>query len=81
MLESNSSALVAVQAASGIPPDELSLIIRTILLVLIFIWAGYFFNSLFHHFRHNGLEELDVTTKIMRVTIVLVIAITLVYVT
>lgn len=74
------NALAAVQAASGIAPDKLSLMIRTVVAVIAFIWGSCVLNSLLHHFRHNGLEGLDANGKIIRVAIVLTMTLVLVYV-
>jgi integrating conjugative element protein (TIGR03758 family) len=80
MLKEIGSASAAVQAASGISPDKVSLAIRTILLASVFIWAGWIIYSKIHHFRHYGLDELDITRHFLRVLFVVMLALVLVQV-
>lgn len=79
MLKDAGSTLAAVQAASGVSPDKVSLTIRTILLVLVFLWAGWIVYSKIHHFRHHGLDELDTTRHFFSVLFVVMLALILVH--
>jgi len=72
------SALAAVQAVSGVSPDKVSVTIRTLLLVLIFIWAGWIVHSKIHRFRHHGLDELDATRHFFGVLFVVTLVLILV---
>ena len=74
------NALSAVQAAAGVSPDRVSLLIRIIFLSLVFIWAGYVVYSRIHHFRHNGIDELDTTRQFFGMLFVVMLAVILAYV-
>jgi hypothetical protein len=80
MLNDAGGALAAVQAASGVSSDKVSLIIRTILLVAVFIWAGWIIYSKIHHLRHHGLDELDTTRHFFSVLFVVMLVLVLVHV-
>jgi integrating conjugative element protein (TIGR03758 family) len=74
-----SSALVAIQAASGVSPDKVSLVIRTLLLVSVFLWAAWVVHSKIHHLRHHGLDELDITRHFFSVLFVVMLVLILVH--
>jgi integrating conjugative element protein (TIGR03758 family) len=80
MLSESGDALAAVQAAAGVSPDKVSLTIRTILLVAVFIWAGWIIYSKIHHLRHHGLDEFDTTRHFFSVLFVVMLALILVHV-
>lgn len=80
MLGDTNSTLAAVQAASGVSAAKVSLTIRTILLVLVFVWAGYVVQSKINHFKHHGIDGLDATRKFFGVLLVVMLAWSLVYV-
>jgi len=71
-------ALAAVRAVSGVSPDKMSLIVRTILLVLVFLWAGWIVHSKIHRFRHHGFDELDATRHFFGVLFVVTLVLILV---
>ncbi len=79
MLNDAGNALAAVQAASGVSPDKVSLMIRTLLLVMVFIWAGWILYSKLHRLRHHGLDELDTTRHFFSVLFVVMLALVLVH--
>lgn len=74
----DTGALAALQAAAGVAPAKLSLVIRSILLALIFIWAVWFLYGEIHHFRHHAIDVLDALRKYFRVLFIVAIAIILV---
>ena len=71
-------ALAAVQGASGVSPDKVSLTIRSLLLIAVFIWAAWVVHSKVHHLRHHGLDELDITRHFFTVLFVVMLALILV---
>jgi integrating conjugative element protein (TIGR03758 family) len=78
MLTEASGALAAVQAASGVSPDKVSLTIRTILLVAVLVWAAWIIGSKLHHLRHHGLDELDTARCFFSVLFVVMLILILV---
>lgn len=79
MMDSN-DALAALQTASGVPPSEVSLTIRTILLALVFFWAAACVYSKIHHFRHHGVDMYDSHRQLLRILFIVAIAVALVFI-
>lgn len=73
------TAVSAFQASAGVAPDELSLVIRTVLFVSVCIWGGYLFFSILHHVRLHGLDEMDMLRKFFGVVMVVTVTAILVY--
>jgi len=76
----SSNALAALEASAGVPASAVSLTIRSILLVLVFVWAGACVYSEIHHFRHHNVDAFDVLRKNSRILLVVSIAIILVFI-
>lgn len=73
------NALAVLEATAGVSPHKVSFLIRTIFLSLVFLWAGYVVCSRIHHFRHQGIDELDATRQFFGMLFVVMLAIILVY--
>lgn len=76
----NNSALEALQTAAGVSPSMVSLTIRSILLILIFVWAAACVYSKIHHIRHYEVDMFDIHRHFMRILFVVAIAVVLVFV-
>jgi integrating conjugative element protein (TIGR03758 family) len=75
------TALTAFQTTSGIAPDKLSLLVRTILLGLTLIWSGWCVAGLIHHIRHRSeVNEYDTTMYLVRICIQVVAVMVLVFI-
>lgn len=75
-----SSALSAFQTAAGVSSSELSLTVRSILLVLVFFWAAACVYSQLHHLRHHAVDFYDAHRQLLRTLFIVAIAVILVYV-
>lgn len=75
-----SDALAALQAAAGVSASEISLTIRTILLVLVFFWAASCVYSKLHHIRHHATDLYDAQRTFFRILLVVSIAVALVFI-
>ncbi len=74
------SALSAFQMAAGIAPDKLSVLIRTILLSFVFLWAAWCVYGEINHFRHHEIE-IDLTIqKVMRILLIVTLMTALVFI-
>jgi integrating conjugative element protein (TIGR03758 family) len=72
--------LSAFQTAAGISPDKMSLFIRTILLALVFVWAAWCIYGQVNYFKHHGVEIEPMMHAILRISIILSLAIGLVFI-
>lgn len=73
-------ALSAFQAAAGIAPDKLSVLIRTVLLAFVFLWAAWCVYGEINYFRHHEIE-IDLTLlKLMRILFIVTLMIALVFI-
>lgn len=75
-----SDANSAFQAAAGVAPGDLSLAIRTILLVLGCVWAGWIVLGLISHIRHHEADIEVVMSKSLRIAFILSLLVVLVYI-
>ncbi len=76
----NDTALHAWEMAAGVTASEASLAIRTLLIVTVLIWAGWFIYVELHHFRHHDIDLYDVLRKNLRVLWVVSITVVLIFV-
>lgn len=76
----NDTALQAWEMAAGVTAASASLVIRTLLIVLVLIWAGWFIYLELHHFRHHDVDLYDALRKNLRLLWVVSIAVVLIYV-
>lgn len=74
------SVLSAFQVAAGVSSDKLSLLIRTLLLVITFVWAGWCIYGEIHLFRHHDMEIYDLFRKCLRILFILVLMMSLVFI-
>ncbi len=79
-MTATSSAIEALQVAAGVSASELSLTVRSILLVLVFIWAAACVYSKIHHFRHHDVDMFDAHRQLLRIMFIVAIAVTLVFI-
>lgn len=79
MLFSNGT-LSAFQTAAGIAPDKMSMLIRTVLLSLTFLWAAWCIYGRVTHFRYHDMEVFDVFQTIFRVGVIIVFVLGLVFI-
>ena len=76
----DNNAVTAFLTAAGIAPDKLSLLIRSVLLVLTFIWAAWCVSGEIHAFRHHGVEVDLMLQKTMRILLVVALVVVLVFI-
>lgn len=74
------STLSAFQTAAGVAPDKMSLFIRTILLVAVFIWAAWCVYGEINHFRHEGTDVEIGSRRVTRILFIVAIMIMLVFI-
>jgi integrating conjugative element protein (TIGR03758 family) len=74
------TSLSAFAAAASVSPEHLSITIRSLLLVLLFFWAGASLYSELHHFRHHEIDLMDVQRKVLRILFIVALAVILVFV-
>jgi integrating conjugative element protein (TIGR03758 family) len=74
------SALSAFQAASGITADKMSLLIRTGLLTIAFLWSAWCVYGEIHRMRHHEIEESELTAKLFRILFIATLMTILVFV-
>lgn len=79
MLSATTGALAAWQAAAGVTPDKASVTLRTLVLVLVFVWAVWCIYGEIHYFRHHGIDFFDALRKTLRILFVVSIAVVLVF--
>ncbi len=75
-----SDALSAFQTSAGVATDKLSTFIRTVLVVLTFLWAAWCVLGEINHYRHHEIEIDLAFRKIMRVLFVVTIMVILVFI-
>lgn len=76
----NDTALQAWEMASGVSAASASLTVRTLLLVIVLIWATWCVYSELHHFRHHDIDLFDALRKNLRVLWMVSIVLVLVFV-
>jgi integrating conjugative element protein (TIGR03758 family) len=76
----NETALKAWEMAAGVSASSASLTIRTILLVIVMIWAAWCIYGELHYFRHHGIDFFDALRKNLRVLWVISITVVLVFI-
>lgn len=76
----DNNAVTAFLTAAGIVPDKLSLFIRSVLLVLTFIWAAWCVYGEIHSFRLHGIEVDLMLQKTMRILLVVALVVVLVFI-
>jgi hypothetical protein len=76
----NETALHAWEMAAGVTASEASLTIRTLLIVMVVIWAAWFIYVELHYFRHHDIDLYDVLRKNLRVLWVVSITVVLIFV-
>jgi ABC-type anion transport system duplicated permease subunit len=74
------SALEALQTAAGVSSSQVSVTVRSILLVLVFVWAAACVYSKIHHFRHHDVDMFDVHRHLLRILFIVAIAVILVFI-
>lgn len=72
--------LAAFHAAAGVLPEKVSLLIRTVTLALMFLWAVWCIHGEINYCRHHDVQIYDVTRKLFRVLFIIVIAMILVFI-
>ncbi len=75
----NETALHAWEMAAGVTASEASITIRTLLIVMVVIWAAWFIYGELHHFRHHDIDLYDVLRKNLRVLWVVSITVVLIF--
>lgn len=73
-------AVSAFETAAGLSPAKISLLIRTLLLTLTFVWAAWCVYGEIHHFRHGDLDIDCMTHKILRILFILTMMMVLVFI-
>lgn len=73
-------ALATFQAASGVSADKMSLFIRSILLAITLVWAGWCALGVIHSFRHSDVQDFDMGWHIMRIFLIVTAMTILVFV-
>lgn len=76
----NDTAIQAWEMAAGVSVGSTSVAIRTVLMVVVLIWAGWFVYVELHHFRHQDVDLYDVLRKNLRVLWVVSITVVLIFV-
>ncbi len=70
----------AFETAAGLSPAKISLLIRTVLLALTFVWAAWCVYGEIHHFRHGDLDIDCRAHKILRILLVVTLMMVLVFI-
>jgi len=70
----------AFTTAAGLSPAKISLLIRTVLLALTFVWAAWCVYGEIYHFRHSDLDIDCMTHKILRILLVVTLMMVLVFI-
>jgi integrating conjugative element protein (TIGR03758 family) len=73
-------ALSAFETAAGMSPAKISLLIRTVLLTLTFVWAAWCIYGEIHHFSHGGIEIECAIKKVLRILFIVTIMVSLVFI-
>jgi integrating conjugative element protein (TIGR03758 family) len=73
-------ALSAFETAAGLSAAKISLLIRTVLLALTFVWAAWCVYGEIHHFRHGDLDIDCMTHKILRILLIVTLMMALVFI-
>lgn len=73
-------ALAAFQTAAGVAPDKISFLVRSILLVMTFLWAAWCVHGEIHYFRIHGVEPDLTVNKILRILILVALMVALVFI-
>ena len=73
-------AVSAFETAAGLSPAKISLLIRTVLLALTFVWAAWCVYGEIHHFRHGDLDIDCMTHKILRILLIVTLMMALVFI-
>lgn len=76
----NTTALQAWEMAAGVSATEASVTVRTLLVVMVMLWAAWFIYVELHHFRHHEIDLYDVLRKNLRVLWVVSITVILIFV-
>jgi integrating conjugative element protein (TIGR03758 family) len=74
----SNNTLTAFQTASGIAPENMSIAIRTILLVICFLWSAWCLFGLYQHMREHGVVIDNLIWKIFRIAILIVLTMSLI---
>lgn len=75
------TALTAFQTAAGISADKLSLFVRSLCLVLAFLWAAWCIYGEIHHFQQHGSVEIEFSfNKVMRILFMVALFVALVFI-
>jgi integrating conjugative element protein (TIGR03758 family) len=73
-------SLSAFQSAAGVSPDKISLLIRTVLLALSFVWAAWCIYGEIHHLRHENFDIDRSSHKILRILLIVSLMVILVFI-
>ncbi len=76
----NGDSLSAFQTAAGIAPEKISLLLRTGLLVLVFLWAAWCIYGEIHQFKQHEIEIYAVMRKLFRILTLVVLMMALVFI-
>ncbi len=73
-------AVSAFETAAGLSPAKISLLIRTILLALTFVWAAWCVYGEIHHFSHGDNDIDCMIKKILRILLMVTFMVALVFI-
>jgi|GEM_PF-2439284 len=74
------AALTAFTASAGVSPDKMSLLIRTVLLALTFLWAAWCIYGEVQFFKHHDTEIIDMVGKCSRILLIVSLVVTLIFI-
>lgn len=69
----------AFEVASGVPADHLSLLIRSIVCSLFYLWAAWFVYGQIQSVQNQSLDIYDLPMRILRILILCAVVTTLVF--
>lgn len=74
------NAMVTFQTASGVSADKMSLFIRSMLLAITLLWAGWCALGVIHSFRHSDIQDFDMSWLVIRILLIVTAMTILVFV-
>ena len=74
------NALSAFQTTAGLSPNKISLLIRSVLLALTFVWAAWCVYGEIHHLQQGDCEMDAMIHKIFRVLWMVTLTVILVFI-
>lgn len=76
----DNNALTAFQTAAGISADKMSLFFRTILIILVLVWAVWCVKGTNEHFSQHEKDIVRFAIQIIRILFLATIAVALVFI-